>query len=64
MNPSTKILVINNDKDLGEALAFQLNLVEEYQIIEISGETSALAQINNNFCDLVIINLQSSIKRV
>ena len=60
MNPSTKILVINNDKDLGEALAFQLNLVEEYQIIEISGETSALAQINNNFCDLVIINSQSS----
>ena len=60
MNPSTKILLINNDKDLGEALVFQLTLVEKYQIIEISYETNALAQINNNFCDLVIINSQSS----
>ena len=60
MNPSTKILLINNDKDLGEALAFQLPLGEKYQIIEISDENSALAQINNNFCDLVIINSQSS----
>ena len=60
VNPSTKILLLNNDKDLGEALAFQLPLGEKYQIIEASGETSALAQINNNFCDLVIINSQSS----
>ena len=60
MNPSTKILLINNDKDLGEALAFQLSLGEKYQIIEADGETSALAQINNNFCELVIINSQSS----
>ena len=60
MNPSTNILLINNDKDLGEALAFQLSLGEKYQIIETDGETSALAQINNNFCELVIINSQSS----
>ena len=60
MNPSTKILVINNDKDLGEALVFQLTLVEKYQIIEIRYENNELAQINNNFCDLVIINSQSS----
>ena len=60
MNPSTKILLINNDKDLGEALVFQLRLGEKYQIIETSDETSSLAQINNNFCDLVIINSQSS----
>ena len=60
MNPSTKILLINNDKDLGEALVFQLTLVEKYQIIETNNETSALVQINNNFCDLVIINSQSS----
>ena len=60
MNPSTKILLINKDKDLGEALVFQLNLVEKYQIIEISYENNALAQINNNFCNLVIINSQSS----
>ena len=60
MNPSTKILLMNNDKDLGEALVFQLTLVEKYQIIEISYENNALAQINNNFCDLVIINSQSS----
>ena len=60
MNPSTKILLINNDKDLGEALVFQLRLGEKYQIIETSDETSLLAQINNNFCDLIIINSQSS----
>ena len=60
MNPSTKILLINNDKDLGEPLAFQLSLGEKYQIIETNGETSALVQINNNFCDLIIINSQSS----
>ena len=59
MNPSTKILLINNDKDLGEALAFQLTLSEKYQIIETTSETGALAQIDNNFCDLVIINSQS-----
>ena len=60
VNHSIKILLINNDKDLGEALVFQLPLGEKYQVIETSGETSALAQINNNFCDLVIINSQSS----
>ena len=60
MNPSTKILLINNDKDLGEALAFQLSYDEKYQIVETDNETSALNQINNNFCDLVIINSQSS----
>ena len=60
MSASTKILLINNDKDLGEALAFQLPLSEKYQIIETSDETRAKTQINNNFCDLVIINSQSS----
>ena len=60
VNPSTKILLINNDKNLGEALAFQLHLGEKYQIIETKCETSSLVQINNNFCDLVIINSQSS----
>ena len=60
VNPSTKILLINNDKDLGETLAFQLSLNNKYQIIATKDETSALAQIDNNFCDLVIINSQSS----
>ena len=60
VNPSTKILLINKDKDLGEALAFQLSLGEKYQIIETDNETSVLAQINNNLCDLIIINSQSS----
>ena len=60
VNPSSKILLIDNDKDLGEALAFQLSLGGKYQIIETNDETSALVQINNNFCELVIINSQSS----
>ena len=60
VNPSTKILLINNDKDLGEALAFQLSIGEKYRIIKTDSETSVLTSINNNFCDLVIINSQSS----
>jgi DNA-binding response OmpR family regulator len=60
VKPSSKILLVNNDKDLGEALAFQLSLGEKYQIVESNYETSALAQIDNNFYDLVIINSQSS----
>jgi len=60
VSPSKKILLINNDKDLGEALVFQLSLGEKYQIIELESETDALNQINNNFCDLVIINSHSS----
>ena len=60
MSASTKILLINNDKDLGEALAFQLTLDKKYEIVETSGETSAFSQISNNFCDLVIVNSQSS----
>ena len=60
MNPSTKIILINNDKNLGEALAFQLSLGGKYQIIETDNETSVLAQINYNLCDLIIINSQSS----
>ena len=60
MNLSAKILLINNDKDLGEALAFQLALDKKYKTVETSGETSAFSQINNNFCYLVIVNSQSS----
>jgi DNA-binding response OmpR family regulator len=60
VNPSAKILLINNDKELGEALLFQLSLGKKYQLMETNSETQALAQINNNFCDLVIINSQSS----
>ena len=56
MNISAKILLINNDKDLGEALAFQLTLDKKYEIVETSGETSAFSKISNNFCDLVIVN--------
>ena len=60
MNLSAKILLINNDKDLAEALAFQLTLDKKYEIVETSGETSAFSQISNNFCYLVIVNSQSS----
>jgi DNA-binding response OmpR family regulator len=64
VSPSTKILLINDDRALGEALAFQLSIGEKYQIIETDSETSALTPINNNFCDLIIINSQSSALKV
>ncbi|MDA8914268.1 response regulator transcription factor [Amylibacter sp.] len=60
MNPFTKILIIDNDKDLSEALTFQLSLNEKYQTVEAGDETIALTQINNNIFDLVIINSRSS----
>ena len=60
MNSFTKILIINNDKDLSEALTFQLSSNEKYQIVEAGGETIALTQINNTIFDLVMINSRSS----
>ena len=60
MNSFTKILIINNDKDLSEALTFQLSLNEKYQTVEAGDETIALTQINNTIFDLVMINSRSS----
>jgi len=59
MSSSTKILLINSDRDLSEALIYQLSLNDEYQIIE-SGEDNVFTQINNNSFKIVIINSQSS----
>ena len=60
MKSFTKILKIDNDKDLSEALTFQLSLNEKYQIIEAGDETIALTQISNNLFNLVVINSRSS----
>jgi DNA-binding response OmpR family regulator len=59
MNSSTKILLVNSDRDLSEALIYQLSLNDRYQIIE-SGEDNILTQINNNSFNLIIINSQPS----
>ena len=57
MSSSTKILLVNSDRDLSDALIYQLSLNDKYQIIE-SDEDSVLTQINNNSCNIVIINSQ------
>ena len=59
MSSSTKILLINSDRDLSEALIYQLSLNDKYQIIELD-EDSVLTQINNNLCNIIIINSQPS----
>ena len=59
MSSSTKILLVNNDKDLSEALIYQLSLNDKYQIIELD-KNSVLSQINNNSCNIIIINSQPS----
>ena len=59
MSSSTKILLVNSDRDLSEALIYQLSLNDEYQIIE-SGEDNVFIQINNNSFKIVIINSQPS----
>ena len=58
MSSSTKILLVNSDRDLSEALIYQLSLNDNYQIIE-SGEDNVFTQINNSF-NIVIINSQPS----
>ena len=58
MSSSTKILLINSDRDLSEALIYQLSLNDKYQIIE-SVEDNVFTQINNSF-NIVIINSQPS----
>ena len=59
MSSSTKILLVNSDRDLSEALIYQLSLNDKYQIIELD-EDSVLTQINNNSCNIIIINSQPS----
>ena len=59
MSSSTKILLVNSDRDLSEALIYQLSLNDKYQIIE-SGEDNVFSQINNNSFNIVIINSQPS----
>jgi len=57
MSSSTKILLVNSDRDLSEVLIYQLSLNDKYQIIEL-GEDSVFTQINNNSCNIIIINSQ------
>lgn len=58
MSSYTKILLVNSDRDLSEALIYQLSLNDKYQIIE-SGGDNVFTQINNSF-NIVIINSQPS----
>jgi len=59
MSSSIKILLVNSDRDLSEALIYQLSLNDKYQIIE-SGEDDIFTQINSNSFNIVIINSQPS----
>ena len=59
MNSSTKILLVNSDRDLSDALIYQLSLNDKYQIIE-TDEDNVFTQINNNSFNIVIINSQPS----
>jgi len=59
MSSSTKILLVNSDRDLSEALIYQLSLNDGYQIIE-SREDNVFTQMNINSFNIVIINSQPS----
>ena len=59
MSSSIKILLVNSDRDLSDALIYQLSLNNKYQIIE-SDEDNVFTQINNNSFNIVIINSQPS----
>ena len=59
MSSSTKILLVNSDRDLSDALIYQLSLNDKYQVIE-SDEDNVFTQINNNSFNIVIINSQPS----
>ena len=55
MSSSTKILFVNNDRDLSEALIYQLSLNDKYLIIE-ANDDNLLTEINNHSFNIVIIN--------
>ena len=59
MSSSTKILLVNSDKDLSEALVYQFSLNEKYLIIESDDEDSVLTLINNNSFNIIITILHT-----
>ena len=59
MSSSTKILFVNNDRDLSEAVIYQLSLNDKYLIIE-ANDDNLLTEINNHSFNIVIINSQPS----
>jgi DNA-binding response OmpR family regulator len=52
-----KIFIVDDDEDLREALASQLNLYEEYQTEEAGGGTEALRILKDRNFDIIILDV-------
>ena len=57
MRSLKKILIVDDDADLREALAYQIILLEEFTVYEAEDGTSALSQVNDVLFDLVILDI-------
>ena len=57
MRSLKKILIVDDDADLREALAYQILLLEEFTVHEAEDGTSALNQVNDLLFDLVILDV-------
>ena len=52
-----KILLVDDDDDLREALGEQLIMTEEFDVFEAGSGSEAIAQVNAGIFDLVILDL-------
>ena len=57
MRSLKKILIVDDDADLREALAYQILLLEEFTVHEAEDGTSALNQVNDLLFDLIILDV-------
>ena len=57
MRSLKKILIVDDDADLREALAYQIILLEEFTVYEAEDGTSALSQVNDVLFDLIILDI-------
>ena len=52
-----KILLVDDDDDLREALAEQLTLTQDFDVTEVNSAVSALARTKENIYDLILLDV-------
>ena len=52
-----KILLVDDDDDLREALAEQLTLTQDFDVTEANSAAAALARTKENIYDLILLDV-------
>ena len=52
-----KILLVDDDDDLREALAEQLTLTQDFDVTEANSAVAALARTKENIYDLILLDV-------